>query len=219
MDVDTLHSPTSVSTPTPSSSNNASGVTFIGIDTQQTGMGLGDAFGFTQKMTASTSGKKGINHRRVFQMQLQGSKSNISRGQERTILNYFFALETRIDIYDVGAPAVVYSFVWDFSGIDLTGGGGLAGYIQSISYGFMSPTFGMAYSDSRLKDNVKLIHRPNGHNVYTWDWNKLAKSIGADKQPNYGVLADELVSTNPEALKKDENGYWKVNYFKLRQNK
>ena len=75
------------------------------------------------------------------------------------------------------------------------------------------------YSDSRLKDNIRFIHRPNGHNVYTWDWNKLAKSIGADKQPNYGVIADELVSTNPEALEKDENGYWKVNYFKLRQNK
>ena len=79
--------------------------------------------------------------------------------------------------------------------------------------------FWNGYSDSRLKDNVRLIHRPNGHNVYTWDWNKLAKSIGADKQPNYGVLADELVSTNPEALEKDENGYWKINYFKLRQNK
>ena len=52
-----------------------------------------------------------------------------------------------------------------------------------------------------------------------WDWNKLAKSIGADKQPNYGLLADELVGTNPEALEKDENGYWKINYFKLRQNK
>ena len=49
--------------------------------------------------------------------------------------------------------------------------------------------------------------------------NKLAKSIGADKQPNYGLLADELVGTNPEALEKDENGYWKINYFKLRQNK
>ena len=55
--------------------------------------------------------------------------------------------------------------------------------------------------------------------MFIWDWNKLAKSIGADKHFNYGVLADELVSTNPEALEKDENGYWKVNYFKLRQNK
>ena len=47
-----------MSVPTPSSSNNESGVTFIGIDTQQTGMGLGDAFGFTQKMTASTNKKE-----------------------------------------------------------------------------------------------------------------------------------------------------------------
>ena len=112
-----------MSIPTPSSSNNESGVTFIGIDTQQTGMGLGDAFGFTQKMTASTNNKRGINHRRVFQMQLQASKSNVSRGQERTILNYFFGLETRIDIYDVGAPIVAISICYDFSGIDLTGGG------------------------------------------------------------------------------------------------
>ena len=52
-DVTTTHAPTGVTIPTPSSSNNESGVTFIGIDTQQTGMGLGDAFGFTQKMTAS----------------------------------------------------------------------------------------------------------------------------------------------------------------------
>ena len=117
-----LHAPTSVTVPTPSSSNNDSGVTFIGIDTQQTGMGLGDSFGFTQKMTASTNNKRGINHRRVFQMQLQASKNNVSRGQERTILNYFFGLETRIDIYDVGAPVSTIAWTYDFSGIDLTGG-------------------------------------------------------------------------------------------------
>ena len=53
--------------------------------------------------------------------------------------------------------------------------------------------------DTRLpsKDNIRFVHRPHGHNVYTWDWNKFQKSIGADKQPNFGVLADELVSTNP----------------------
>lgn len=216
--ISTSHSPSAVTIPTPSSSNNESGVTFIGMDTQQTGMGVGDTFGFTQKMTASTNGKKGINHRRVFRMQLQASKSNVSRGQERTILNFFFALETRINIYDVGAPVTQISFTLDFSGLNLAPAlGGL--YSWANSYGFaISGGYG-GYSDSRLKDNIKFIHRPHGHNVYTWDWNKLAKSIGADKQPNYGVLADELVSTNPEALEKDENGYWKVNYFKLRQNK
>jgi hypothetical protein len=212
----TSHAPSAVTIPTPSSSNNASGVTFIGMDTQQTGMGVGDSFGFTQKMTASTNGKKGINHRRVFRMQLQASKSNVSRGQERTILNFFFALETQLSIYDVGAPLSTFAFTLDFSGIDITGGDAFG---WANSYGFaISGGYG-GYSDSRLKDNIRFVHRPHGHNVYTWDWNELAKSIGADKQPNYGVLADELVSTNPEALEKDENGYWKVNYFKLRQNK
>ena len=215
--ITTNFAPTGVTVPTPSSSNNDSGVTFIGIDTQQTGMGLGDSFGFTQKMTASTINKRGINHRRVFQMQLQASKNNVSRGQERTILNYFFGLETHINIYDVGAPVTtIPSYTIDFSGIDITGGD-VFGWVASIEFGFSYGYSG--YSDSRLKDNIRFVHRPHGHNVYTRDWNKLAKSIGADKQPNYGVLADELVSTNPEALKKDENGYWKVNYFKLRQNK
>ena len=150
-------------------------------------------------------------------MQLPASKNNVSRGQERTILNFTFGLETYIRIYDVGAPVSTFSFTLDFSGIDITGGD-----FNAWTRGFEN-TFGMGgysgYSDSRLKDNIRFIHRPNGHNVYTWDWNKLAKSIGADKQPNYGVIADELVSTNPEALEKDENGFWKVNYFKLRQNK
>ena len=124
--------------PTPSSSNNDSGVTFIGIDTQQTGMGLGDSFGFTQKMTASTINKRGINHRRVFQMQLQASKSNVSRGQERTILNYFFGLETHINIYDVGAPVTtIPSYTFDFSGIDITGGD-VFGWVASIEFGFMA---------------------------------------------------------------------------------
>ena len=148
-------------------------------------------------------------------MQLQASKNNVSRGQERTILNYFFALETQINIFDAGAPIVI-SYSFDFSGIDITGGD-VFGWANS--YGFaISGGYG-GYSDSRLKDNIRFVHRPHGHNVYTWDWNNLAKSIGADKQPNFGVLADELVSTTPEALEKDENGYWKVNYFKLRQNK
>ena len=217
-DVTTTHAPSAVTIPTPSSSNNASGVTFIGMDTQQTGMGVGDTFGFTQKMTVSTNGKKGINHRRVFRMQLQASKSNVSRGQERTILNFTFGLEAKIDIYDVGAPISTISFTLDFSGIDLLGGGSVHDWARGFENTFGSGGYS-GYSDSRLKDNIRFVHRPHGHNVYTWDWNKLAKSIGADKQPNYGVIADELVSTNPEALEKDENGYWKVNYFKLRQNK
>ena len=55
------------------------------------------------------------------------SKSNVSRGQERTILNYFFGLETHINIYDVECVWVYtkddfkYTKI-DFSGIDITGG-------------------------------------------------------------------------------------------------
>lgn len=67
-------------------------------------------------------------------------------------------------------------------------------------------------SDERLKENIKFKGVVGGFNTYTWDWNEEAKRIGADKYPAYGVLAQELQKTNPEAVSRDKDGYLKVNY-------
>ena len=67
-------------------------------------------------------------------------------------------------------------------------------------------------SDERLKENIKPIGKSeNGHNLYTWDWNDKAKELGVN-DPTTGVLAQEVMKYMPEAVVKDEDGYYKVNY-------
>jgi hypothetical protein len=69
-----------------------------------------------------------------------------------------------------------------------------------------------ASSDERLKENIKPIGKSeNGHNLYTWDWNDKAKKLGIN-DPTTGVIAQEVKKYMPEAVIKDENGYYKVNY-------
>ena len=67
-------------------------------------------------------------------------------------------------------------------------------------------------SDEKLKENIKPIGKSaNGHNLYTWDWNEKAKGLGIDS-PTTGVIAQEVMKYMPEAVFKDANGYYKVNY-------
>jgi len=69
-------------------------------------------------------------------------------------------------------------------------------------------------SDSRLKENIKLIGQSKGHNVYTWDWNEKGKSIGASKFPTTGVIAQEVAHI-PNAVTVGDHGYLMVNYGEL----
>ena len=66
------------------------------------------------------------------------------------------------------------------------------------------------FSDERLKDNIKRIGKVNGHNWYSWTWNKLAESIGLSGV-SQGVLAQEVEQSNPELIGERE-GYKTVNY-------
>jgi hypothetical protein len=70
------------------------------------------------------------------------------------------------------------------------------------------------FSDERLKDNITLVGQSNGHNIYTWTWNKMAQQLGIDS-PAIGVLAQEVMQTNPDAVIKHDNGYYIVNYGAL----
>ena len=68
-----------------------------------------------------------------------------------------------------------------------------------------------AFSDARLKNNIT----PIGGGWYTWEWNDEAKRIGADKYPTTGVIAQDLLETNPEAVLEGEHGYLMVDYSKV----
>ena len=69
------------------------------------------------------------------------------------------------------------------------------------------------WSDRRLKWKIKKIGEVNGHNWYMWDWNIVANKMGLDGKSE-GVLADELVKTNPECIG-IRHGFMIVDYTKL----
>ena len=73
-----------------------------------------------------------------------------------------------------------------------------------------------AFSDARLKENIQLLGTTEGgYNLYSWDWKEEFKDLVGDK-PRAGVLAQELLETNPEAVLVDEEtGYYKVDYSKV----
>jgi len=79
--------------------------------------------------------------------------------------------------------------------------------------GAMGVTF--PFSDISLKKNIKKVGQINDINLYRWDWNEEAKSIGADQYPSTGVIAQEVEAKYPEHVIVDETGYRRVNYTGL----
>lgn len=73
----------------------------------------------------------------------------------------------------------------------------------------------LAFSDERLKTNKVKIGEKSGRNWYSWDWNELAGEIMGLFGSSEGVMAQEVLKTNPEAVVMDETGYYKVNYGAL----
>lgn len=75
-------------------------------------------------------------------------------------------------------------------------------------------TLGVAmFSDRRLKNNLEKIGEVNGHNWYMWDWNIVANKMGFEGKSE-GILADELVKTNPECIG-IKDGFMFIDYTKL----
>jgi hypothetical protein len=73
----------------------------------------------------------------------------------------------------------------------------------------------IASSDQRMKENIQYFDTRKGIKFYTWDWKKEAKEIGWDKYPTFGVLAQQVQKTHPDAVAKGPDGYLMVNYGKL----
>jgi hypothetical protein len=69
---------------------------------------------------------------------------------------------------------------------------------------------GCNYSDERLKENIEFIETKNGLNLYKFNyiWDKVTEHIG--------VMAQEVLNTEyAQAVSKDSQGFYKVNYSKL----
>jgi len=73
-----------------------------------------------------------------------------------------------------------------------------------------------AFSDSRLKTNLKPTAQIlSGVPVYEWDWTEEALELGASKQLTKGVIAQDLLNTNPGAVSQHSSGYLMVDYSKV----
>jgi len=93
------------------------------------------------------------------------------------------------------------------------GGGGGGGSMDTGDYIKAGVQIAGMMSDTRLKENISKIGQENGHNLYTWDWNELAVSLGISDQPTNGVMAQEVMVNYPDAVSiNPENGYYMVNY-------
>ena len=69
----------------------------------------------------------------------------------------------------------------------------------------------MKFSDARLKDKVTYQGKENGHSVYSWVWNDLAREKFGLEGAGCGVLAHEVEIKIPQAIKYVD-GYRTVNY-------
>lgn len=65
-----------------------------------------------------------------------------------------------------------------------------------------------AYSDPRLKENIKAVGTENGHNIYEFTYR------GYPERRYIGVMADEVAATRPDAVE-EVRGYLAVDYNKI----
>lgn len=83
---------------------------------------------------------------------------------------------------------------------------GLGGSLGSASILAKAMPAAAALSDIRLKSNIKRIGKYKHHNVYSYI--KFGK-------PEIGVMAQEVMQTNPEAVHVHPSGYFMVDYAAL----
>lgn len=85
-----------------------------------------------------------------------------------------------------------------------------ANYNNAMGLGSLALQGYETFSDERLKQNIVLVGKENGHNIYDWHWNKIANKLGLYGKSR-GVIAQEVEKMNPNAVT-DRFGFKAVNY-------
>jgi hypothetical protein len=92
---------------------------------------------------------------------------------------------------------------------------GLFGMLSSVASMASNPAVQAAFtgSDENLKTDITLVGKAkNGIEIFTWKWNELAKKLGLNKNPEVGVIAQKVMKTHPDFVKRHKDGYLTVNY-------
>jgi len=83
------------------------------------------------------------------------------------------------------------------------------------AFGAITAAIISAPSDMRLKENIEHLETVDGIRYYTWDWNSKAVRLGLNNGPTFGVMAQEVQKTHPQAVVQGPQGYLLVNYGAL----
>ncbi len=88
------------------------------------------------------------------------------------------------------------------------------GAATNLFGGAMKASGFTSFSDRRLKDKVHLVGSIKGIKFYTWEWNKIANSLGYSGI-GFGVIADEIKAIIPNSTLETKEGYLVVDYSKV----
>merc|ERR1719163_2140723 len=67
-------------------------------------------------------------------------------------------------------------------------------------------------SDIQLKTDLKMVSTlPNGVEVYSWTWNKIAEAKGLSGK-SVGVIAQQVQNIVPGSVSRSTDGFMKVDY-------
>merc|ERR1712216_951607 len=67
-------------------------------------------------------------------------------------------------------------------------------------------------SDIQLKTDLKMVSTlPNGVEVYSWTWNKIAEAKGLSGK-SVGVIAQQVQNIVPGSVSRGTDGFMKVDY-------
>ncbi len=145
-----------------------------------------------------------------------------------TIANYILMnsstanTATCSQIYDAGPSSGVgigtnTGFTYTGGGQPFTQGSALPSTFRLVVNGWISSTGMMAFSDQRLKSDIKKIEGSINKILkisgYTYNWNEKAKSMKKfDDNRQAGFLAQEIEKVLPEAVIINEDGIYGLNY-------
>lgn len=92
----------------------------------------------------------------------------------------------------------------------------ISGMYQAVGAvgGGFAKGLGMAMSDRRLKDNLKLESEIAGIKFYSFTWNSKAEQLGY-KGKSFGVIAQEVQDVLPDAVIDNGHNYLMVDYSKI----
>lgn len=118
----------------------------------------------------------------------------------------------------IGKGTNIGNLTTDIGSAQAAGTVGAANALTAGNQNLASTGLGAAalfFSDDRLKTNKKHLGKHKGHDWWSWDWNELAAKVFGLTGSDEGVIAQDVMVTNPNAVILDPSGYYKVKYGDL----